>query len=335
MTQIRIDTEHTREVGRRLIAEGDRLAEIGHELHNAIGSLDTWAWDGRSRQRAEPMLCRVGPESAHVAEELDEMGRKLVRVAQVFEQEDNTAAHNLEGMPWVDFSLGASVAVAGVAGATGGAGDAGSFAGGGGMAKGTHDPAHVNVEWKEGSIDTPTSYDLRNKKWEEEKKLGVKVGIVEGAVYDAEDATGDVKVGNIDFGDYKADAKAGAYEAGAQAELGEDGLTFGAYAEATAGEATAEGVIGGSALGLAGAVTAAGPTAGGFVGIRDNTLGASIGGSIISAEAEAGLNIAGANVGVKGGLSLGLEFGFKIGKETEIEFGPFEVGLSFGKAKGK
>ena len=108
MAQIRIDTEHNREVGRRLTAEGDRLAKIGHELQRAIGSLDTWAWDGRSRWRAEPLLNRVRPESAHVAEGLDVLGRKLVRVADTFEQEDNTAARNLEGMGWVDFESGGS-----------------------------------------------------------------------------------------------------------------------------------------------------------------------------------------------------------------------------------
>lgn len=36
MTQIRIDTEHAREVGQRLTAEGDRLAEIGQELQEVI-----------------------------------------------------------------------------------------------------------------------------------------------------------------------------------------------------------------------------------------------------------------------------------------------------------
>ena len=106
MTQIRIDTQHTREIGRRLIAEGDRLAEIGHELRRAIGGLDTWAWDGRSRWRAEPLLNRVRPESARVADGLDALGRKLVRVADVFEEEDNTAARNLAGMGWVDFETG-------------------------------------------------------------------------------------------------------------------------------------------------------------------------------------------------------------------------------------
>jgi len=103
MPQIRIDTEHVRDVGRRLIAEGDRLNEIGQELHGAIGNLDTGAWDGHSRAQAEPLLSRVRPESARVSEDLDGLGRTLVRVADTFEHEDNTAARNLAGMSWVDF----------------------------------------------------------------------------------------------------------------------------------------------------------------------------------------------------------------------------------------
>ena len=68
-------------------------------MQRAIGSLDTGAWDGRSRWRAEPLLDRVRPESARVADGLDELGRKLVRVADTFEQEDNTAAFRAPHVP--------------------------------------------------------------------------------------------------------------------------------------------------------------------------------------------------------------------------------------------
>ena len=106
MTQIRIDTERVREVAQRLLAEGERVADLGSQLQGAMGSLDTWAWDGVSRARAEPMLGRVRPESGQVAEELAAMGHILLRVADTFEQEDATAARNLEGMPWVDWDDG-------------------------------------------------------------------------------------------------------------------------------------------------------------------------------------------------------------------------------------
>lgn len=103
MTKIRIDTEHAREVARRLMVEGEHMAEMGRELGGAISGLNTGAWDGQSRYRAEPMLNRVQPESRRVAEGLDTLGRKLLHVAETFEVEDNTAARALEGMGWVDF----------------------------------------------------------------------------------------------------------------------------------------------------------------------------------------------------------------------------------------
>ena len=106
MTQIRIDTDQVRETGRRFNTEADLLAQIGRELQSAIGSLDTGAWDGRSRARAAPLLNRVRPESEQAAEWLDELGRKLAHVADIFEQEDNTAAGNVAEMPWVNFEVG-------------------------------------------------------------------------------------------------------------------------------------------------------------------------------------------------------------------------------------
>jgi len=96
--RIRVNTERVCETGRRLIATDNRLSQIGHELQRAIGGLDTWAWDGVSRARAEPLLSRAGPESARLAEGLDTLDRQLLRVAEVFEREDNSAAGNLAGM---------------------------------------------------------------------------------------------------------------------------------------------------------------------------------------------------------------------------------------------
>ena len=100
MAQIRINTEYTKDVGRRLTAEGDRLAEIGRELQSAIGSLDTGAWDGRSRSRADPMLSRVRPESDQITQQLDNLGRQLTRVADAFEQADSQSAAGVNTIPW-------------------------------------------------------------------------------------------------------------------------------------------------------------------------------------------------------------------------------------------
>ncbi len=100
---IRINTDRAREVGQRLIADGNRLAEIERELQNAISNLDTWAWDGISRMRAEPLLSQVQSTGTQASQGLDDLGRKLVHTADVFEQEDATAAQNIVGMSWVVF----------------------------------------------------------------------------------------------------------------------------------------------------------------------------------------------------------------------------------------
>jgi uncharacterized protein YukE len=92
-------------VGRRLITEGDRVAETGLDLKRAMSGLDTWAWDGKSRRQAEPLLSRVGPASEAISQDLESLGRTLVHAADVFEQRDLTAARNFDGMSWVEFAL--------------------------------------------------------------------------------------------------------------------------------------------------------------------------------------------------------------------------------------
>ncbi len=103
MTQIRINTTRAREVGKRLIAESNRVTEIGRELQNAISSLDTWAWEGVSRVRAESLLSQTQSASLQTSQGLEDLGHKLTRVADTFEHEDNMAAGNFVGMSWVNW----------------------------------------------------------------------------------------------------------------------------------------------------------------------------------------------------------------------------------------
>jgi hypothetical protein len=60
--RIQVHPESLREVARTFNRQSAAIQEIEEELCRAIGGLDTWAWDGRSRARAEPLLGRVGPE---------------------------------------------------------------------------------------------------------------------------------------------------------------------------------------------------------------------------------------------------------------------------------
>jgi len=106
MTQIRINTQQAREVARRLQAQADAVEQLTRSLNHAISTLDTDAWDGQSRWRIEPRLNQVSPAGRDVTRSLEDLGRKLRRVADTFEQEDATAAGHLEGMPWVEFETG-------------------------------------------------------------------------------------------------------------------------------------------------------------------------------------------------------------------------------------
>lgn len=101
--KIRIDTQQVRETGHKLCSAGEQLAEMRDDLERAISSLNTWAWAGRSRVNTEPLLDQVRSQSIALADDMTYLGQLLRQVAYKFEDEDGTAARNLEGMPWIEF----------------------------------------------------------------------------------------------------------------------------------------------------------------------------------------------------------------------------------------
>jgi hypothetical protein len=114
----------------------------------------------------------------------------------------------------------------------------------------------------------------------------------------------------------------------------DDGFVVGAYGNAYAAKASVLGVLGDKDLGLTGKGELTAGEFEGFAGYKDGNIGATIGVNVISAELEAGANIAGVNVGIKGEVGLKAELGFKIGADgIEAKFPLFSVGLSFGGAK--
>ncbi|MGQ9803815.1 MAG: WXG100 family type VII secretion target [Anaerolineae bacterium] len=86
--QIRVHPDALREAAQMFARQSGAMREIEHELQQATARLDTWAWDGHSRARAESLLNRVGPESRHLAERLEELEKKLRHVADEFEETD-------------------------------------------------------------------------------------------------------------------------------------------------------------------------------------------------------------------------------------------------------
>lgn len=88
MYLIRVPPDRLREAAFVLASQKEAVRSIGEELQRAIGGLDTWAWDGHSRARAEPLLSQAGPESHYLAGRLEELSRKLESAAEEFERVD-------------------------------------------------------------------------------------------------------------------------------------------------------------------------------------------------------------------------------------------------------
>lgn len=198
----------------------------------------------------------------------------------------------------------------------------------GGMGKGDHVRFSPEIQ-EEIAIKGPGE----NKGWRT-GDVSINQKLVEGEYYDFDNVKSDILFGGEDYGDYTYDAKVGTAEAGIGIEVNEDGdLSAGGYFRASAGEVSADAVIGDEDFGGSVGGKVEGPSVEGFIGLKDGSVGGEIGGTLISAEGSAGVNIAGANVGVSGGVMLGANVGFKIGKKTEIKLGIFKIGLILGKSK--
>ncbi len=124
----------------------------------------------------------------------------------------------------------------------------------------------------------------------------------------------------------------GKWEAGAKVGVDKKGWDAGLYAEGSVFEAHESKVLGSSLFGFTATGAVAAGSAEAFAGVKDNRIGASIGGSLVSGDVGVGLNLFGYNIGLSGGAGLGLQAGFKIGAKTEAKLGPFMLGISFGKA---
>jgi hypothetical protein len=128
---------------------------------------------------------------------------------------------------------------------------------------------------------------------------------------------------------------AGGYEAGA--EFSVEGLKkgkVGIFGEAYAAKLQGDTLLAGDkdfGLTAAGDVKALSVSA--FAGVKDGSVGASIGGSLISAKGEIGTNVSGYNVGVNAEVGLKAELGLQIGKNTKIKLPFVTLGFSFGKAR--
>jgi len=208
-----------------------------------------------------------------------------------------------------------------------------SGGGSGGGGGGSWGEANLVKDWEAGLDLTLSDKWTSGNGWEEDAKIGAeaKISLMDGAYAEGEGSS-NWQLGRYDIGGTVGEYGVSQGEAGAQFGVGEDGFIAGAYGEYDAVAVSGGAVLGGSLLGLTISAGGSAGSAEGFVGYKEGTLGASVGASAVAGEVGMGLNVAGANIGVKAGASVGFELGIKLGAETEIKAGPFKIGLSFGKA---
>jgi WXG100 family type VII secretion target len=167
------------------------------------------------------------------------------------------------------------------------------------------------------------SFKLRGKVGLDGKKeLGLE--LAEGSFFKQE--------GDLWGGKWKAQELGGLAGVGIKQIDGK--WAVGAWGEAYVAKAKLEGtLVGDQNLGWTAGVDAKALSAKAFVGYKDGSVGAEIGGTLVSVRGETGMNIAGANVGVTGEIGLMWKLGISFGQKTEVKLGPFAFGFVFGKAK--
>jgi len=327
MSKIHMETDEVRETARLLGVTGGELASFPSQLRGLAGDISS-AWQGGGSSRYSSELRRLAEDLQREVEELQQLAGRVSNEVNEWENADNNGARGFifRENP---FMLGTGALLPTLPATL--------------IYQATPivlDPHATNGEsslitdW-EGSLDLEyTDKWTHSGGWDDGAlDLGVdaKIGLIDGAYKEGEGSS------NWELGKYDIGGAVGEYglsqgEAGAEFGFGENGFTAGAYGEYALATASGGLVLGGSLLGLTFSGSASAVSADGFVGIKDNTAGASIGASIASGDVGIGLNIAGINIGLEAGVSAGVELGVQVGSESEVKVGPFKIGLNIRKA---
>lgn len=329
MTRIHMDTEVVRETARLLDWTCGELYYMPPKLKGLASSISS-AWQGGRSGHYASELRRMGEILQREVINLQRLAVRVGNEVEEWEDADNNGASSLmqETNP---FHLGVGILPPLIPSAMlfQNLSMPGGYSGGGG-----------GGSWGGSTTDWETNLDLTfsdkwtsSDGWGEDVELGLeaKFGVIEGAYAEGEGAS-NWQLGRYDIGGTVGEYGVSQGEAGAQFGVGEDGFIAGVYGEYDVVAASGGAVLGGALLGLTASVGGSAGSAEGFIGYKEGTVGASVGASAVAGEVGLGLNVAGANIGVKAGASLGFELGIKLGADTEIKAGPFKIGLSFGKA---
>lgn len=315
MPIIHLDTEAVRDEGRKLDALTTELFEnlIAIKSSHAHLSLG-WFAEARSSKLLRDLDEWVR-KCENKANELQSLTIKLFREVEEWEAADLNGKKNLSA-PYPGPAIGLI---------------------GPGLILAISDTSGIETDFgldiSEDSNLLGWSTDSKGKKTYDDDgpKVGVEAHVgAEAAVWGQEakviSETGSAS-GNLQLGQVEGGLRAGANE---------DGVYAGVYGGMTLAKAAGTAVLGSALFGFTvGGTVKAGSVEGSITG-KAGTDGAYVeagaGASLVSGQVDIGMNLAGANVGVTAGASVGFEIGIKFGTTTEVALGPFKIGLHIGKA---
>jgi WXG100 family type VII secretion target len=303
---VRVDHQQMAQIAQRFVREAESTARATQEIVQRHDQLKSGDWYGDSATRFfNEMESAILPAMKRLSEALAEAAQVTQRIsAELKRAEDEVAAlmpRQGEG----------NAPVPGVDGPPAAGGPGGENPGG--------------TNWQAMGVVLQPKVDLRSSdgKWSDKQSVAVKIDLAEGALI------------NRRFAGEHGTAAIGEVKGGLKFGLNEDGkFSAGAFGEATLARIKAEGaVLGGQTFGwtVGGEVKAVSAEA--FVGVKDNSFGASVGVNLASVKGETGFNLFGYNIGLSAEAGAKFEAGFKVGAQNEIKFGPISLGISFGRAK--
>lgn len=360
---IQADYEQLEEVARRFATQAELIQELDQTIRRHIEDLHHAGWVGEGATaffgEMEGVVFTAVRRLIIALEESSTTTHTIIEILQAAEEE---AANQFSvGGGEVNPAAGAAPQIPGITPTPGrdqGSGQQGGGGGGGGAAGQNPVPGvtptptpgkgngqrsgdgRVGQKPVPGTTPPPRYDDHPGGSWGDQFSWDNQGEVWE---FDYDDGTGEFEPGielrygindKAVFGDPTKDglsAIGGSIGVGTGVSM--KGPIIGPYGEFYVGQGTVDGVWGGDNAGLTGGLKGRVLAVDGFAGYKDGSIGATIGGSLVSVEGEAGVNVAGANVGVKGEVGLKAELGFKLGKETEVKLPFVTIGFSFGRAK--
>jgi len=307
--RVRAHYDELNQIAQRFGQEAQAIQAMLQALCCEMQPLENGDWVGPgARAFYSEMNGAVLPAVQRLAKALDAAHDTALQIRAVFQQAEADAARVLRGDEASNGSVGLLGAVPRVSDTpTGATGGASTTAASGGGFEGKGQIFEISREGgRTGGRFSPS--------------VGIRYG-VKGAVFGEARASDSISTLGGEFG-------------GEFSLKGFKKGKLGIFGEGYLGKAQGDTVFAGNEqLGVTGAGEVKAGSLEAFAGVKDWTLGASVGGTLVSAKGEIGTNVAGMNVGVSGEIGLKAELGFKIGKRTELKLPFFSVGFSVGSAR--